>query len=483
MRPTLGLCVIAKNEVKTIQGCLQSAAGLVDAVVVVDTGSSDATRSVARACCADVVEFPWQGDFASARNAALEAIGTDWVLVLDADEELDRAAHAWIRAELACPRAEGYITPVRNYLKPWDQPLTGASPVPAGQEHPRAPEATAYVPSEVVRLFRRDPAVYYVGHVHEQVEYRLLQLERPIARAGFFIHHFGWYLIDEAGMKRKRELYHDLLAKKAAERPDDAQVLLQYGDALCAWQGKHEEGLQCFLRAAALGSKDQALWMYMASALRQLGQFEAALVALGQIPEKTHYEGKRAELQGEVLGALQRWTAARRAFKEAHARMPQSISIEAELAIVEMECGDQHGGLARMRRAIGRAEAQAEAHGEAFPYLRAAELHAQIRQWPEALRLIEAGLLLDAELLPLHELALKAAVATGDLARAAEAAERIAALKPEPRSFLRHTAILCQIGNQEAAMEIVVRALELFPMDDAIQAAGRELGVRLPALV
>ncbi len=447
------------------------------ASVVVDTGSTDATASIAKECGACVIHFPWRDDFASARNAALDAIGTEWVLVLDADEELPDNAHAWIRKELATPRAEAYVTPVRNYLKPWDRPMVGVLPIPPHERHSSIPDANTYIHSEVIRLFRRDPDVWYVGHVHEQVEYRLLALNRPIGRAGFFLHHFGWYYIDEKGLERKRELYHDLLAKKAMERPKDTQVLLQYGDALSSWRGDHQKALDCFLKAASLGSEDGDLWIHMAWVLYKLGHHEAALVAAEQVPATKEFARNRAQLKGEVLALLRRWPEARGALQEALALMPDAFPVEAKLALVEMECGDEAGGLRRMRRAIEKAEAQAAKHDEAFPYLCAAELHAQIKQWPEALRLTEAGLQLDREMLALHELRLKANVATGDLDTAATAAERIAELKPEPRSFMRHIAILCQNGKRKPAEQVISRALERFPLDDSLQAAGRELGV------
>ncbi len=477
MLPTLGLCIIAKNGADTLRGCLESVQGLVSHSVVVDTGSTDATASIAKECGARVIHFPWRGDFASARNTALDAIGTDWVLVLDADEELPRDAHDWIRKELAAPRAEAYVTPVRNYLKPWDRPIVGVLPVPSHERHPKVPDADAFIHTEVVRLFRRDPDVWYVGHVHEQVEYRLLELNRPVGRAGFFLHHFGWYYIDVKGLERKRTLYHGLLAKKAQERPNDTQVLLQYGDALSSWRGEHQKALECFLKAASLGSKDAALWIHMAWALHRLGHHEAALVAAEQVPASAEFTGNRAQLKGEVLAALRRWPEAREALAEVLALMPDAFPVEAKLALVEMECGDEAGGLRRMRRAIVKAEAQALKHDDAFPFLCAAELHAQIKQWPEALRFTEAGLQLDGEMLALHELRLKAAVATGDLATAALAAERITELKPEPRSFLRHTAVLCQNGKRKRAEEVISHALKQFPLDASLQAAGRELGL------
>ncbi len=480
--PTLGLCVIAIDAAATLRACLESVSGLVDAMVVVDTGSLDATREIARTSGAAVVQFPWMNDFAAARNAALAAIETDWVLVLDADEELDAAAHAWIRTELKAPRADGYVTSVRNYLQPWDQPLGDQVAIPAGEHHPRAANATAYRHSEVCRLYRRDPDIYYVGHVHEQVEYRLMELGRSIGKAGFYIHHFGWYLIDEKGRRRKEQMYRELLAEKVRQRPDDPLALMQHGDALCAQPGRVEEGLACLMKAASLKGDYPLLWTRIASALFLLGQMDAVLVALGQVPAKAGYAGECAFLRGEALGALKRWSEARAAYREALEYYPDSIRIQAKLAGAEIEAGDRAQGTWRMRATVAAAEAQAAEHRHAHLYFGAAELHAQLKQWLDALRMTELGLALDPEMLALHDLRLKAAVAEGELGEAAFAAERIAELRPEPSSFLRHAAILNQYGKQEEAAEVIRRALERLPLSNVLQAAGRELAIEMSAV-
>ena len=63
---TVTLCVIALNEEEMIGECLASVQGLVNQIVVVDTGSTDATVDIAVAAGAEVVHFPWNGDFAAA---------------------------------------------------------------------------------------------------------------------------------------------------------------------------------------------------------------------------------------------------------------------------------------------------------------------------------------------------------------------------------------------------------------------------------
>ena len=70
--------------------CLASVEGLVDEIVLADTGSTDRTVEIARSFGAKVVDFPWIDDFSAARNAALEEVTGDWVLLMDCDERMVR---------------------------------------------------------------------------------------------------------------------------------------------------------------------------------------------------------------------------------------------------------------------------------------------------------------------------------------------------------------------------------------------------------
>ncbi len=475
--PTLGLCVTVKNGAATLQACLESVRGLVDSVVVVNTGSTDATAEIARQAGAVVVSFPWNGSFADARNAALKHIDTDWVLVLDADEELDGEAHAWIRGELRRPQAQGYVVPVRNYLRPAGKPFNNAAVELCTIRHPRAPDAANYFHSEVCRLFRHSSDVYYVGQVHEQVEYRMLQLGRPLARADFFIHHFGWYLIEEEAWRRKQDFYSDLLAEKLRERPDDAQVLVQYGDALGSWQGKHREALDCFMQAAALAPEKHDVWLHIAVTLLKLGQAEAALVAIERVADGKGRAALRAQLRGDCLRCLDRHEEARAAFLEALAADPHDLVLRVQIGVLEQQTGRAAEGNARLRDAVVEIEQEAEANPHSPANLRAAELHARLEQWEDALRHLRIGLTHDSKSLPLQQLRLKAGVATGRLEEAADAAACIVELEPTPRAVLRHAAILSQFGNHEAAAHTISRGLERFPLSDELQQAGCELGV------
>lgn len=84
----LSLCAIALNEEVALPKCLSSVQGVVDEIVLLDTGSSDRTIEIALSFGAKVYDYKWCNDFSAARNEALKYVQGDWVLVLDADEVL-----------------------------------------------------------------------------------------------------------------------------------------------------------------------------------------------------------------------------------------------------------------------------------------------------------------------------------------------------------------------------------------------------------
>jgi tetratricopeptide (TPR) repeat protein len=142
----LSLSMIVRDEAERLPACLASVAGFVDEMVVVDTGSSDDTAAVAARCGAVVLHLPWPGDFAPARNRALEWVRGDWVLVLDADERLRPEARDSLRQLMADPDAL-LITLLRREL--------GAAQSPY---------------SSVSRLFRRHPEIRWQRAYHSLVD-------------------------------------------------------------------------------------------------------------------------------------------------------------------------------------------------------------------------------------------------------------------------------------------------------------------------
>jgi (heptosyl)LPS beta-1,4-glucosyltransferase len=152
MLPLSGV-VIAKDEGDRIGRCVASLAALCAEVVVLDSGSTDDTAAVATAAGARVEQQPWLG-FAAQKNAAIARAAQPWVLLLDADEWLDDAAAARLRALFASgevERADVWRLPRRTHY------------LGAALEH------GGWGREPVERLFR--PALRYLpAEVHERLD-------------------------------------------------------------------------------------------------------------------------------------------------------------------------------------------------------------------------------------------------------------------------------------------------------------------------
>ena len=256
-RPHLSVCLIVKNEERFLGQCLASVEGLADQIVVVDTGSTDRTVEIAKHYKAEVHSFTWCDDFSAARNAALEHVTGDWVLALDADEELPQEQHEALRKLL---RAAPVIS--------WRLPI---------QDVGREAEGCSYVP----RLFRNAPAIFYVGRVHEQV-FTSLEVRREEwgmeSRMGdATLRHHGYTKeLTQERDKVGRNLR--LLEKAVSETPGEANLLMNYGLELTR-SGRPEEGLLQYRAAFEAMSDEPPALVVPESREMLLGQFCTQLMA------------------------------------------------------------------------------------------------------------------------------------------------------------------------------------------------------------
>jgi glycosyltransferase involved in cell wall biosynthesis len=151
---TLSVCIITLNEETNIVRTLESVKSLADEIVVVDSGSTDRTVALAESYQAKVFVEPWKG-FAPQKNSALAKASHDWILSLDADEEVSPELAASIQKLLsgqAAPQFDGYRMARRNlYLNRWIR-------------------RSGYYPDRKLRLVKRGAAEFENRAVHEDMK-------------------------------------------------------------------------------------------------------------------------------------------------------------------------------------------------------------------------------------------------------------------------------------------------------------------------
>ncbi|MCX7929906.1 MAG: glycosyltransferase family 2 protein [Chlorobi bacterium] len=188
--PTIGVAIIARNSSATIGKALCSVRPIAAQIVVVDTGSTDATATIATRLGAEVYFHRWTDDFSAARNHALRYLRTNWVLVLDSDEALDIPSLSAERHLLTHPHIGGIEVSIASVLG----------------------SGGAYHEHRYTRIFRRSPDICFEGKVHEQIAPSILAAGFEIVPSSIRIVHEGYRELNPEKIARNVALLEAELA-------------------------------------------------------------------------------------------------------------------------------------------------------------------------------------------------------------------------------------------------------------------------------
>lgn len=288
--------MIVRDEEAFLDDCLRGVQGVVDEIVVVDTGSVDRTPEIARSHGARVHFRAWTDSYSEARNAAIDLATGDWILILDADERLDEASKAAIIGAVRDGAHEAYVLSQRNYCS--DE---GTSDV---------------ILNPTCRLWRNRPENRYERRVHEQPT--AMRTGR-VSRLDAVIHHQG----DRPSViaaRGKCARYAALLEAELRDCPDDPSRL--HDIAISHYvSGCFDAALPYARRAVEMAEPTSALALLAHSTLigtlYSLGRLEEAVAAmdralsLGIGHPEIHYVG------GQGLLALDRYEEALAQFERA----------------------------------------------------------------------------------------------------------------------------------------------------------------------
>ena len=251
----ISFCLITLNEEKNLPRCLASCAGLADEIIVLDSGSTDATEKIARQFGARFEHQDWLG-FVGQKNRVLSLATRDWIFSLDADEELSPE----LRAEILLLKNNG--APSHN--------VNGYSMPRCVLYEGRWIRHGDWYPDRLVRLFRRDHARFAGGSVHERLE-----ISGPVQDLHGDLHHYSFADADDHW--QRCQFYAGLWAQEKFEAGKTAGVFAPALHAAFRWlrgyvlRGGFLDGPQGW-RIAALCARETHLKYRRLRSLGQGGQ-------------------------------------------------------------------------------------------------------------------------------------------------------------------------------------------------------------------
>jgi tetratricopeptide (TPR) repeat protein len=486
---TISLCMIVKNEASALPATLQAARPWVDEIVVIDTGSTDATREVARSYGARVIEWAWRDDFAAARNESLRHATGAWILVLDADEVLVEGSGPALREACgtAAPTVAGYNIKILC---------------------PREGDGGLVRLNWFPRLFRNLPGVRFEGVIHEQIIGSLVAHGAVVDSAVEALH--SGYTLTAAEMRAKAERNVRLLERQLREEPDyapgwfqiaETYVLLDRVDeAIAAYRrclgalelgrltlppgvvavalqnlgatllarGDREEGIRHLHAALEIEPNLPPVHVHLgnraladgdwASAERHFVEALAAAERAGERGEYTVSPWLIHFLHGCALARQQRYAGAMAAFERAlalNARHAESLWL---LALTAGHAGQWASGLAALDRlaALGRDD---------FPVrAQRAQTLAALGRHDEAAAVAGRALALQPDSVPVLSLAAESLARAGRHREAGRLYEQLAAATPDrPAPLLALAQCRERSGDAEGMMRAYERAVALAP--------------------
>ncbi len=269
--PTLSLCMIVKDEEKFLPTCLESVKDHVDEIIIVDTGSTDRTVDVAAEYNAKIYHHPWENSFSKARNYSLSYAKCDWILILDADEEVEKEDAYKLREVIKDNEVNVIKLPV------FYKPKGGRNLSVSSSE----------------RIFRNYIHIHYEGIVHNSLKY-----SGSNKNVNLRIYHYGYHQGNEQ-MEKKFKRTAALLKKQILDDPENP-IPHHYLAISCLDRQRNEECVKETLDAIRLFEVKNSNLQF------RLISFYTACVAYYRMKDLTNaekYALKAIELHPDYLDA------------------------------------------------------------------------------------------------------------------------------------------------------------------------------------
>ena len=223
----ISLCMIVKDEENYIKKCISSVNDIVDEIIIVDTGSNDKTKEIAKKFNAKIYDFEWNDDFSEARNFSISKATKDWILVLDGDETISSKDLETIK-NLANNNSNdeddnnrnnkkimGYSFIQRTYQNKINKFKFNCA---KGNFYDESRPFLGWTYRGITRLFRNDKQIKFHYPVHETVINSIKKINGKLKQTNIPIHHFE-ILKGKDFNNKKYNYYIKLLKNKVRMYP------------------------------------------------------------------------------------------------------------------------------------------------------------------------------------------------------------------------------------------------------------------------
>lgn len=230
----LSLVMVVHDEEYLLENFLYRMGKLFDEIIIVDTGSKDDSKEIARKYTDKIYDFKWCDNYSKVRNFAISKVTCPWIFYADPDENYGMARIEHFDKMIKTENAIGFIFLVFNYR--------GDRPAPSM--------------SESVRLFRNLPEIKFTGLVHETLDESISKYvkEHPETTLRFSpipMHHWG-FVKGEQDRVEKLAYYRKLNEKQLKENPKDCRPYYNLAMHLLEEDGNKEEGLRLLYKSIKL---------------------------------------------------------------------------------------------------------------------------------------------------------------------------------------------------------------------------------------
>jgi len=292
MNYTVGAAIIAKKEEANILNCLNSIKHFCSQIVVVDTGSDDNTAVLATKFGADLYFHKWKNDFSEARNFAIKHLHTDWIISIDADEELVENSFDLEKIIHSSDKIGGISVVLNNFL---DVNLA------TSKQH------------RFTRIFRNDKRIKFEGKIHEQIANTIYSAGFEIFDSEIIFNHYGY--IDQNIEKKNR---NKILLEESIKQNSEDDFLYYHLATTEFSLGNYDKALELFLNilhSTKLSSiQTEEIKLKIAQIFLNKNEFSQAIKILDFTASNVDNEGLRLSILGASYLSLQNFTKAKQIY-------------------------------------------------------------------------------------------------------------------------------------------------------------------------